>query len=172
MFRTIVKGLSFIAALALTTGFIHFFAMGTAGATPVVSSYTSMYTDEQWANEHGFASLVVHRDVDGTLSVQGEKLGGESVAIAINVSIDGGPFVLAQTQPGVASTRVDPDWDTWLEGSKLTVRNGENARFEIVYTPAADAQSIKYNVTIAGAEQAEGGWLYSLHEPAPGVVEL
>lgn len=174
MFRTIVKGLSFIAALALTTGFIHFFAMGTAGATPVVSSYTSVYTDEQWANEHGFASLVVHRDVDGTLSVQGEKLGGESVAIAINVSIDGGPFVLAQTQPGTSSVRLNSgiEEETDYGYSKATLRNGDNVLFDLRYTPPAEAQNVKYNVTLASAEQAEGGWLISLHEPVAGAVEL
>lgn len=161
-----------IVAIAAVFAY-SFVSAGTAGAAPVVSSYTSVYSDEQWANERGFASLVVHRDADGALSVQGEKLHGESVAIAINVSIDNGPFELAQTQPGTSSVHLDSGVEETSYGySKATLRNGDNVRFDLRYTPPAGAQVVKYNVTIAGAEQAEGSWLISLHEPAPGAVEL
>lgn len=162
----------FILTVAAVVGY-SFLSAGTAGATPVVSSYTSVYSGEQWASERGFASLVVNRDVDGTLSVSGEKLDGESVAIAIHVSINGGPFELAQTQPGISSVRLNSGVEQVVEGySKATLRNGDNVLFDLRYTPPADAQDVKYNVTIAGAEQAEGGWLISIHEPTPGAVEL
>lgn len=172
-----VLGAAAIALLA-TTGVIAivafmFVAAGTAGATPLGTSYTSVYSDESYITERGFASLVVHRDVDGSLSVSGEKLDGESVAIAINVSLDGGSFELAQTQPGVSSVRLNSGVEETTYGySKATLRNGDNVRFDLRYTPPANAQDVAYNATIAGAEQAERSWLISLHEPVPGAVEL
>lgn len=148
-------------------------AVGLASAAPIAGfSYTSAYQDRSYLSERGFASFVVHRDLDGTLSVSGEKLDGEAVAVAISMSLDGSPYELAQSQPGVSTVRVDPDFGTAVTGSKVTLRSGDNARFELQYTPPSGATDVSYNVTIAGAEQAEGNWLVSLHEPAVSVETL
>lgn len=161
-------------AAAAMTICATFGAAHTATASPVgVSSYESSYTDSAFMTERGFAWFDVHRSLDGTIIVSGEKLYGEAVSVSINVSLDGGEFDLAQIQCGESAVRVDPDIDTWLPGySKLTLRNGDNARFVLQYTPPEWATDVAYNVTVSGAEQEEGNWLVSLHEPTVSLETL
>lgn len=149
-------------------------AIGLASAAPIgSSSYTSAYQDTSYLSERGFTSFVVHRGLDGTLSVSGEKLNGEAVAVAIRVSLDGNPYELAQSQQGESTVRVDPDFGTTIAGySKVTLRNGDNARFELQYMPPEGVTDVSYNVTVAGAEQEEGNWLVSIHEPDVSIAAL
>lgn len=136
------------AAVAAVFG-VTFLISGTAGATPIGTSYSQTY-DEFYVTDRGFTSLTVQRYTDGALSVTGEKLAGEAVVVSIEMSIDGGPFSRVEDAAGQETLYAD-----------------ESRLFALYVTPPAGAHDVAYSVTLTDSIGEDSSWLVSLHAPEP-----